>query len=93
MLRLLWISTSMFLSVLMGAAAFAALAMYWPGALHTMVEWGKVLEDEIYHLDALSEQVRFFLDFLIDGNQFVFLALVIISRILLSLLGMVFSRD
>ncbi len=91
MLNLLWISTSMFLSVIMGALALALLGVYLPDVLFVLFDWGDGLADWVYHLN-INTQVMNVVRFLINGPQMVFLSLVIISRILISLIGMAFRR-
>lgn len=92
MLNLLWISTSMFLSVVMGAVLFAILGIYAPDQLDLLLRFGDFLADKIYHWELVSTQVRNVIRFLIDAQQMVFLLLVILSRVFISLVGMIFGR-
>lgn len=91
MLNLLWISTSMFLSVVLGAMALALLGVYFPDWLFVLFDWGDGIADWIYHFD-IDAQVMNVVRFLINGPQMVFLAFVILARILMSLIGMAFGR-
>ena len=90
MLNLLWISTSMFVSVVLGAIALAVLGVYFPDILFILFDWGDKVADWIYHFD-IDAQVMNVVRFLINGPQMVFLACVILARILMSLLGMAFG--
>lgn len=92
MLNLLWISTTMFLSLILGAMAIALLGIYLPETLSVLFDLGDGVADWIYHLELISPEVRNIIRFLITGPQMVFLAFIIISRILMSLIGMAFGR-
>lgn len=87
MLNLLWISTTMFLSLILGAMIFALLGIYLPDQLDWFMAGGDFVADQIYHMDIITSQVRNALRFLIDAKQMVFLFFVISSRIFLTLIG------
>lgn len=87
MLNLLWVSTTMFLSVILGAVAIALLGVYAPETLSVLFDAGDGVADWIYHLELISADVRNIIRFLITGPQMVFLFFVIVSRIIMSLLG------
>lgn len=87
MLNLVWVSTTMFLSVILGAVAIALLGVYAPETLSLLFDAGDGVADWIYHLEIISADVRNIVRFLITGPQMVFLFFVIISRIIMSLIG------
>ena len=91
MLNLLWTSTTMFLSVILGAVALAVLGVYFPDWLFIAFDWGDKVADWIYHFD-IDAQIMNVVRFLINGPQMVFLFFVIVARILMSVLGMAFGR-
>lgn len=91
-MNILWVSTSMFLSVIMGAVIFALLGVYMPNVLDWFLLGGDVVADWIYHLDLIGAQVRTVIRFLIDAAQMVFLFFVIVSRVLLYAISMPFQR-
>lgn len=90
--NILWISTSMLLSVIMAAIIYAFLGIYLPDVLEFFLNGGDILADWIYHLEFISSQVRNVLRFLINGPQMVYLFFVILSRGLFGLLKMAFQR-
>ena len=87
MLNLLWVSTTMFLSVILGAVAIALLGVNAPETLSVLFDAGDGVADWIYHLDIISADVRNIVRFLITGPQMVFVFFVIVSRIIMSMLG------
>ena len=87
MLRLLLMSGNMIGSVIMGALIFAFLGIYTPEFLSILMDGGDYVSKAIYHFDLISTQVRNVLRFLLNGQQMVFLAFVVLSRIVLSLIG------
>lgn len=87
MLNLLWISTTMFLSVILGAVAIALLGVYAPNTLSMLFDAGDGVADWVYHLELISADVRNIIRFLITGPQMVFLFFVIFSRIIMSAVG------
>ena len=89
---LLWISTSMFVSVILGAVIFALLGVYLPDALDACLNVGDMVADWIYHLEFISTKVRNVIRFLIDAQQMVYLFFVIVSRMVLAGFGMLFQR-
>lgn len=92
MLNVLWISTTMFVSVVLGAVIFAAMGIYAPDMLDWFLNRGDWIADQIYHMEVISTQVRNVIRFLIDAQQMVFLMFVILSRLAMSLIGMAFGR-
>lgn len=81
----------MFISVILGAMAVAFIGYYLPDTLSVLFDWGDVVADEIYHLELIGPEIRNIIRFLITGPQMVFLAFVIIARIVMSLIGAAFS--
>lgn len=90
--NILWVSTSMFLSVIVGAVVFALLGIYLPDVLDAMLTIGDVIADWLYHLELINTQVRNVIRFLINAQQMVFLFLVILSRVLFALGAAMFRR-
>ena len=91
MLNLVWVSTTMFLSVIFGAVAIALLGIYAPETLSDLFDAGDKVADWIYHLEIIGADVRNIIRFLITGPQMVFLFFVIVSRIIMSMIGGAFG--
>lgn len=87
MLNLLITSATMFLSVILGAMMLALFGVYLPETLFVLFDWGDALADQVYHLN-IDPQIMNVVRFLINGPQMVFLSFVILSRIVISLIGM-----
>ena len=87
MLNLLWISTTMFLSLILGAMAIALIGVYAPDTLSVLFDVGDGVADRVYHLEVLSSDVRNIIRFLITGPQMVFIGFVILARIIMSMIG------
>jgi hypothetical protein len=92
-INVLWISTSMFLSVILAAVIYAVLGIYAATVLDFLLDVGDVVADWIYDLEFISTKVTNVLRFLISGPQMVFLFFVITSRAMFALVGMAFQRD
>lgn len=89
MLNLLWISTTMFLSLILGAMAIALIGVYAPNTLSLLFDAGDGVADWVYHLEVIGADVRNIIRFLITGPQMVFIGFVILARIIMSMIGMV----
>lgn len=91
MLKILTTSANMFVSVLIGAFAVAYIGIYFPDALAVLFDWGDSIAKGIYKLNVISTQAMNVVRFLINGQQLVFLTLVILARVLLAFGGMLIS--
>jgi len=69
--------------VVLGAVALAFVAVQYPGVLQTLLNVAGSVEDQITGT-GLDPTYNVWIEFLIDQRQIVFLAFVIVTRIILA---------
>ena len=86
MARILGATSTIFLSLLIGAVALAFTAVQFPGFFDSLLDGGSWLENQIGST-PLEAKYNVWVKFLISQDQIVFMGFVIVSRIVLSILG------
>ena len=81
---------TIFFSVILGAVALAFVAVQFPEVLQTLLNIAGSVEDQITGT-GLDPTYNVWIEFLIDQRQIVFLAFVIVIRIILAAIVSAFA--
>jgi hypothetical protein len=89
-MRLLFTSFSFAFTLIVGALAFAATAIEFPGVMRELLGAAQTLSGYLSTL-GLSDRYLVWIDILLSGDKVVLLGFVLATRIVFSILGGVFS--
>ena len=83
--RVIAATASIFFSLILGAAALAAVAVIVPGTMESLLDSASWVRDQLTNT-GLAPKYNVWVKFLIADQQLVFMGFVIVMRILLALL-------
>ena len=90
LLRLLLGTSTLFVSFVLGAIALVYVGIQAPWVLDMMLGWARTVKDLITGT-ALDQQYNIWVKFLLEEQQLVFMFFTIGARIVLGLIGGLFS--
>jgi hypothetical protein len=89
-MRLLFTSLSFMVTLVVGAIAFAATAIEFPGIMRDLIEQANRLPPYLSSL-GISDSYMVWLEILLTGDKLVLLGFVLVTRIVFALIGEIFS--
>lgn len=89
-LRLLLGTSTIFLSLILGAFALAFVGYNWPEALSTMLGWARDLKG-IITSSGIDPKYNIWVELLLEERQLLFMFFTIAARILLALIAAPFT--
>ncbi len=87
-MRILWSSFMFVATLVVGAIAFAATAIEFPGIMRQLIEWAQQLPPYLESL-GLSNNYLIWTDIILSGDKLVLLGFVLATRIVFALIGTV----
>ncbi len=87
-MRVLWSSFKFILTLIIGAIAFAATAIEFPGIMRQLIEWAQQLPPYLEQL-GLSNTYLVWTDIILSGDKLVLLGFVLVTRLIFGLIGTV----
>lgn len=90
-LRLLLSTSTIFLSLILGAVALAFVGYNWPETLSQMLGWARDLKGVITS-SGLDPRYNIWVELLLEERQLLFMFFTIAARIFLALLAAPFVR-
>lgn len=91
MFRLLISTSTLFLSLVLGAIALAFVGYNWPQHLSEMLGWARDLKG-IITSTGLDPKYNIWVELLLEERQLLFMFFTIAARLVLGFLGAVFHR-
>jgi hypothetical protein len=91
MARLLFITFSFILTVIIGAVAFAFTAMTYPTTMRQLMSNAEQLRNQLGTI-GINDSYMVWVDILLQGDNLVLMGFIIAARIIMALLGALFSR-
>ena len=88
--RIIFSTSSIFLSLVLGALALALVGINYPEVLSYMLGWAKQLKSGITST-GLAAKYNIWIELLLEERQLLFMFFTIGARIALALVGSVFS--
>lgn len=87
-MRVLWSSFMFIFTLIVGAIAFAATAIEFPGIMRQLIDWAQQLPPYLEGL-GLSNTYLVWTDIILSGDKLVLLGYVLATRIVFALIGTV----
>ncbi len=87
-MRILFSSLSFFVTLIVGAIAFAATAIEFPAIMRQLIGWAQQLPPYLAQV-GLSDNYLVWTDILLSGDKLVLLGFVLVTRIIFALIGIV----
>lgn len=91
-MRILLTSFSFFVTLIVGAVAFALTAIEFPGIMRELIAYAQRIPGHLSTL-GLSDSYMVWMDVLLTGDKLVLLGFVLVTRIIFAIFGAIFSRD
>lgn len=92
MTRLLFISFTFMLTVVLGAIAFTFTALTYPGTMRQLMSGAERLRDQLSTF-GLSDNYMVWVDILLQGDNLVLMGFIIVARIVMAIIGSLFNRS
>lgn len=90
MLRILFSTSSIFLSLVLGALALALVGINYPEVLSMMIGWARQLKGALTST-GLAAKYNIWIELLLEERQLLFMFFTIGARIALAVVGSLFS--
>jgi len=90
MLRMLFSTSSIFLSLVLGALALALVGINYPEVLSMMIGWARQLKGGLTST-GLAAKYNIWIELLLEERQLLFMFFTIGARIVLGIVGSLFS--
>ncbi|WP_421790723.1 hypothetical protein [Hyphobacterium sp.] len=85
------VSATLFLAFILATAMLVALGLYWPTMLNYILDGAELVEQGLTHT-GLPDRYNNFVRLFLGDEQLAFLFFTIIARIIIAIIGSIFTR-